>query len=80
MLELTRLLFGSLLALSFTTQVVIAAEPVLLSDSAKVMDQDRALVFVHGLRGNPNDSFGNWPQIIAADQTDLPDFTADPPH
>jgi pimeloyl-ACP methyl ester carboxylesterase len=50
-----------------------AAEPKLLSDPAKQDNADRALVFVHGLLGDPTDSFGNWPQLIAQDQTELPD-------
>jgi pimeloyl-ACP methyl ester carboxylesterase len=72
MLALNRVLFLWLLALLFGSQVSIAAEPVLVSDATKV-NRDRALIFVHGLGGSPLDSFGSWPQIIAADETDLPD-------
>jgi pimeloyl-ACP methyl ester carboxylesterase len=50
-----------------------ADEPVLLSDPAKRADADRALVLIHGLLGSPRDSFGDWPRIIAADQTPFPD-------
>jgi triacylglycerol esterase/lipase EstA (alpha/beta hydrolase family) len=50
-----------------------AAEPKLLSDATKVGDADRALVFVHGLLGSPTGAFGDWPLLIARDQTELPD-------
>ena len=68
-----RRIFLGLPALHLATQLAMAAEPVLLSDPAKVMDANNALVFVHGVLGSPTTSFGNWPQIIAMDQMDLPD-------
>jgi pimeloyl-ACP methyl ester carboxylesterase len=49
-----------------------ANEPILLSGSSTETDADRALVLVHGLLGSPTSSFGNLPQIIAADDTQLP--------
>jgi pimeloyl-ACP methyl ester carboxylesterase len=73
MLGLNRTVFCLLFAISFSAKSATAAEPVLLSDPAKVVDQDRALVLVHGLLGSPTDSFGSWPKIISMDQTNLPD-------
>jgi hypothetical protein len=51
MLGLNRTIFCLLFAISFGANFANAAEPVLLSAPAKVMDQDRALVLVHGLLG-----------------------------
>jgi pimeloyl-ACP methyl ester carboxylesterase len=63
-----------LLALYATTLApALADEPILLSDPARAKNADRAVVFIHGLMGSPRQSFGDWPRIIAADATALPD-------
>lgn len=49
----------------------LASEPISLSTTATVASADRALVFVHGLLGDPRTSFGKWPEIIAHDSTEL---------
>jgi pimeloyl-ACP methyl ester carboxylesterase len=38
-----------------------------------VDDQDRAIVFFHGIFGDPKSTFAEWPAIIASDVTPLPD-------
>src|ERR1700722_6296947 len=73
MLKLMTTLFGCLWLVLLSPTISYSAQPVLLSDPSKVSDQDRALVLVHGLLGSPTDSFGKWPKVISADQTDLPD-------
>lgn len=51
---------------------VLGAEPKLLSHPDTERNADRALVFIHGLLGSAEASFGNWPAIIAGDDTELP--------
>jgi pimeloyl-ACP methyl ester carboxylesterase len=68
-----RALIAVLIALLCFGSPAFADEPVLLSDPSKVDDADRALVFIHGILGSPTESFGNWPAIIAADNTQFPD-------
>ena len=53
--------------------LAFGAEPKLLSAAETATNSDRALVFIHGLLGSPDDTFASWPQIIAADNTQLPD-------
>ncbi|MGY3362088.1 alpha/beta fold hydrolase [Bradyrhizobium sp. 172] len=62
----------SLFILGFSTGFARANEPLLLSDPKTSDSSDRALVLMHGLLGSPAQSFGKWPQIIAADHTLLP--------
>jgi hypothetical protein len=69
-----RLVFAALIAvLSCLALPARADEPVLLSDGSRVNKADRALVFIHGILGSPTESFGKWPEIIAADDTEFPD-------
>ena len=63
----------ALVLLVAAARAVVAAEPRLLSDEKRASRADRAIVFVHGLMGSPTESFGDWPKIIAADSSDLPD-------
>lgn len=67
-----RTAFFAALALILMIAGAQANEPILLSAASTANDADRALVFIHGLLGNPMDSFGKWPQIIASDSTELP--------
>ena len=67
-----RAIFIGLLITGLAQEAARANEPILLSDPNKAETSDRALVLVHGLLGSPAQSFGNWPQIIAADKTPLP--------
>lgn len=48
-----------------------SAAPILLSAPDTANTADIAIVMVHGLKGNPRTSFGNWPAIIAADPVPL---------
>lgn len=61
-----------LLIFGFGTGIAFAREPILLSAAKTADTADRALVLVHGLLGSPTQSFGKWPQLIAADNTPLP--------
>jgi pimeloyl-ACP methyl ester carboxylesterase len=63
----------ALVLLVAAARAAIAAEPRLLSDEKTASRADRAIVFVHGLMGNPTESFGDWPKIIAGENSDLPD-------
>ena len=53
--------------------LAFGAEPKLLSAAETATNSDRALVFIHGFLGSPDHTFASWPQIIAADNTQLPD-------
>jgi pimeloyl-ACP methyl ester carboxylesterase len=68
-----RTLIVGFLVLSTAARTAGAAEPTLLSDERTASSADRAIVFVHGLMGSPTKSFGDWPKIIAGDNSDLPD-------
>lgn len=63
----------ALVLLVTAAQTVTAAEPRLLSDEKAASRADRAIVFVHGLMGSPTKSFGDWPKMIAGDNSELPD-------
>jgi pimeloyl-ACP methyl ester carboxylesterase len=68
-----RIAAAALLLVAAAARAALAAEPRLLSDDRTASRADRAIVFVHGLMGSPTESFGDWPKIIAGDNSDLPD-------
>jgi pimeloyl-ACP methyl ester carboxylesterase len=72
-LSTRQILIVALLVIAIAVRTAAAAEPKLLSDPAQVSRADRAIVFVHGLMGSPDESFGDWPKIIAADNFELPE-------
>lgn len=64
-----------LLSLALTVMTLASAfadEPILLSDATRAKNADRAVVFMHGLLGDPRQSFGDWPRFIEKDNTTLP--------
>lgn len=63
----------ALLWLLTESTLAFGAEPRLLSTPSTATNADRAIVFIHGLLGSSEDTFGNWPEIIADDDTPLPD-------
>lgn len=73
MLTLLRTLALVLLLAPICAARALAGEPLLLSDPKAVNEQDRAIVFFHGIFGDPKSTFADWPAIVSSDESPLPD-------